>query len=299
MTVLLAVIATALGCSWAVGRPRLSPGNVRSRLARSGRASDRSTGKVLALAPVLVIATISALTLSAVLGGTKLLAITVCLVATLATAANLLRLRIRARRAQRRGQEVAQACNVLAAELRLGKVPAAALRSAAKDCPILLPGKVLAEIGGDPCASWLIEGEEPGGQGLLALARAWQVSTETGAGMEQSLARVAEALRSDQELDLLISGELAAPRMTSRLLALLPVAGCGLGFLIGGDPIDFLTNNPIGQACLVIGVLLTCTGLLWTEQIAARASAGSSTVRRRRAKGAGRRPTGQLRGAQP
>lgn len=276
---LLAVLSAMLTAILLVAAPPVRPAAVRTRLAPAEEQVHRPPAGLRIGLPLLLGA--GALLASGLFAGAVGVVICACVLAALTTGATLLRQRLLSRQAHRRAREVSQACSVLAAELRLGKVPATALASAAEDCPILLPGKVLAEIGGDPAAAWLRDGRRPGAEGLLALARAWRVSTRTGAGMEEALGRVAEALRSDQELELMVSGELAAPRMTSRLLSLLPAVGCGLGFLIGGDPISFLTGNPVGLGCLLVGVLLCCAGLVWTEQLAAGASrtnARSETV---------------------
>jgi tight adherence protein B len=52
------------------------------------------------------------------------------------------------------------------------------------------------------------------------------------------------------------------------LLALLPVAGLGLGGLLGAGPVTVLLTTPVGVACLVLGVLLDLLGLWWTARIA-------------------------------
>ena len=49
---------------------------------------------------------------------------------------------------------------------------------------------------------------------------------------------------------------------------MLPLAGLGLGYGFGGDPLDFLTASVLGQLCLTFGALLGCLGVLWTERIA-------------------------------
>lgn len=271
---LLAGLAAMMAGVLLVGRPPVGTSVVRARLAP---ITVRPPRRPRLLVPVLLALTVPVIG-AGLLGGIPAAVVCACVLAGLMTGALLLRQRLQSWQSHHRAREVAQACSVLAAEMRLGKVPASALASAAEDCPVLQAGRVLTEMGGDPATVWLREGEQPGAQGLLALARAWRVSTRTGAGMEQALTRVAEALREDRELELMVSGELAAPRMTSRLLSLLPAVGCGLGFLIGGDPIAFLTGNPIGQACLLGGVLLCCAGLLWTERLAAGASRGNISV---------------------
>lgn len=177
-------------------------------------------------------------------------------------------LRARERRTRRAAAEVARACTVLAAELELGRVPTAALAAAAGDCPVLAPAATAAQIGGDVVRVWQHLATEPGHEGLLVLGRAWRVAAVTGAPLAPSLATVAAALSSEEEVDRMIAGELAAPRMTGVVLALLPVAGIGLGYAIGGDPLGFLLGSPWGWVCLIAGTALACAGLLWTEHLA-------------------------------
>src|SRR5690606_25637408 len=59
---------------------------------------------------------------------------------------------------------------------------------------------------------------------------------------------------------------LAAPRMTIRLVAWLPLASVGVGVLLGFDPLPvFLT--PFGAGLLVFGLLLQLLGLQWTRKL--------------------------------
>ena len=51
-------------------------------------------------------------------------------------------------------------------------------------------------------------------------------------------------------------------------MAVLPLCGIGLGYVLGGDPIDFLVSGPFGWACLVGGASLAAVGVLWIEALA-------------------------------
>jgi tight adherence protein B len=53
------------------------------------------------------------------------------------------------------------------------------------------------------------------------------------------------------------------------MLAGLPVIGIALGQLIGAEPVAFLLAPGAGGWLLVIGVLLACGGLLWSDRIVA------------------------------
>jgi tight adherence protein B len=60
---------------------------------------------------------------------------------------------------------------------------------------------------------------------------------------------------------------MAGARATSGVLAVLPVLGIGLGQMIGAEPVRFLFGGGVGGWLLVIGVALSCAGLLWSDRI--------------------------------
>ncbi|QGN33985.1 type II secretion system F family protein [Microlunatus sp. Gsoil 973] len=191
---------------------------------------------------------------------------------TAATTWVLVRAAVVRRRAAAGRREAAQACSVLATQVRIGQPPLVAVRSAAADCPVLAPAVAVVDLGGDPVAVWRRQALTPGYGGLAEIARAWQLSIRTGADMGDALDKVAEGLFEDDALGLVIASEAAGPRASGKIMAVLPLAGIGLGYAIGGDPLRFLTRSPYGWACLVIGTLLACAGVLWMERVADRAA---------------------------
>jgi tight adherence protein B len=182
---------------------------------------------------------------------------------------------VRAGAARRRTREarrqVAQVCSILATQVRIGQPPLVAVRSAAEDCPVLQPAVALVELGGDPAMAWHRQAATPGYRGLSELARAWQLATRTGADLADALDKVADGLFEDEAVGLVVASEAAGPRASGKIMAVLPLAGLGLGYAIGGDPVQFLTSSPYGWACLVIGTVLACAGVLWMERVADRA----------------------------
>jgi tight adherence protein B len=179
----------------------------------------------------------------------------------------------RRRSALRFRAEIAQACAVLASYLRVGQVPSAALAIAAADCEVLREGHQAHTLGSDVVQVWRQQARRPGHAGLLQLARAWQISIETGAPMSSTLDQVAASLAADQALTQVVNSELAAARATGKLMAVLPGCGVCIGYLLGGDPARWLLAGPSGWACLLAGVLLACVGVLWIEALARQASA--------------------------
>lgn len=190
-----------------------------------------------------------------------------------ATITRLARARSRRRRAARARRAVAEAATVLAAHLRVGMVPARALTTAAGGCPVLEEGRATLAIGGDLPGAWRRQSQSEGCGGLRELARAWHVSAFSGASLTGTLEEVAAGLAADESLRAVVGSELAAPRATGKLMAVLPVLGLGMGYLIGGDPLQWLAAGPAGWACLLLGVGLACLGVLWIENLARRAAA--------------------------
>lgn len=252
----LALVCAALA-AWCAFLPRrLVPGPAVIDAARTGR---RVRLPLLAIGAMAAVGLVAGPAVAVPVAAVGIAAVTVFRVRVL---------RMRGRRARQAAADVARACTVLAAELELGHVPTAALAAAAGDCPVLVPASTAARIGGDAVQVWRRQATEPGHQGLLVLGRAWRVAAVTGAPLAPSLAAVARALSSEEDVDRMIAGELAAPRMTGVVLALLPIAGIGLGYAIGGDPLGFLLGSPWGWVCLITGTTLACAGLLWTEHLA-------------------------------
>jgi len=76
----------------------------------------------------------------------------------------------------------------------------------------------------------------------------------------------AERLTADSER----AGQVAGPRVSGYVMAALPVLGLLLGAGMGADPLKVLAHSGIGAVLLVVGVTLTCAGLLWSARIVRR-----------------------------
>ncbi len=174
------------------------------------------------------------------------------------------------RREKQRGRaemDAARACALLAAEVRAGRPPESAVEVVSRDCPIFEPAAAALLVGDDPVRAWREQGARPGQGGLADLARAWEVSRACGAPMGPSLDQVAQALDREAEVARTVRSELASAQATGRLMAALPLVGIGLGYGIGGQPIDFLVTTRLGLACTLLATLLACAGALWTEAL--------------------------------
>jgi len=183
---------------------------------------------------------------------------------------------ITARRAQKRAlrstRVVLRAAQVVESLLALGHLPGQAVMMAAEECPLLEPVASAVRLGGDPWEVMRHLSRRPGQAGLAEVERAWRVSSVSGASMHESLERVRQNLEEAADTATVVAGELAASRATGQILALLPCIGLGLAFVIGSDPLGFLTGGLLGRGCLLAGVGLACVGVMWSEILARRAS---------------------------
>jgi tight adherence protein B len=255
------------------------PGRVSTRLDRAGRSVRPLAGKPHARrgrprgAVLLVLGLFAGPLLAWVGFGPRVAVFTGSGAILAGTAARLVRLRARRVAAAEARAAVAEACALLSANLRVGMVPAQALAGAADDCAVLHDAQRTLELGGDVTVVWWRQAEGDGLGGLRDLARAWQVGTRAGASLTGTLDQVAAGLSADVALQAVVGSELAAPRATGKVMAVLPALGVAMGYLLGGDPLHWLAGGLPGWTCLVAGVALACAGVLWIESLARRAAA--------------------------
>lgn len=187
----------------------------------------------------------------------------------------------RSRALERERSRAVEACVVLAAELRAGRSAAPALEAAAAvaDGPsaaALRAAASTAWLGGDVPAA--LAGPDGGSASsavpdlLRGLAACWAVCSTTGSGLAAAVERLAEAQRAAAAQRRAVEVELAGPRATARMLALLPAVGLLMAAGLGAAPLQFLLWTLPGRLCLVLGVLLEVAGLRWTARLSARAA---------------------------
>lgn len=172
--------------------------------------------------------------------------------------------------AERRADEVLLACEGLAADLAAGQPSSWALRRAAREWDELAPVVVAGELGADVPDAFRRVGELPGAGQLHLVAAAWQVAHRSGAGLAEAMGRAARAVQDERSTRLLVHSQLASARATAWLMAALPLLFLVLGSGLGGDPVGFLTDTPVGLVCLALGLLLAHLGVLWLDRIASR-----------------------------
>ncbi|WP_408994446.1 type II secretion system F family protein [Streptomyces sp. 1268] len=195
-----------------------------------------------------------------------------------------LRRRAGAREAERGAIAVAALCGAVVGELRAGREPGQALLAAlreglAEDGPAATTASrsrlgeaeaavlAAARFGGDVPAALRQAAEGPGMSGLSGMAACWRVAVDGGAGLAAGLERLEAALREDRRGREELRAQLAGAWSTVVVLALLPVAGLGLGAALGAEPLRVLLHTPGGLACLAVGSFLEAAGLCWARRI--------------------------------
>lgn len=185
----------------------------------------------------------------------------------------------RRRAAERRAEGVRALCDVFVGELRAGAQPAEALTTAVRAVGRDLYGPELALVvaaarfGGDVPAALRGAARLPGAEGLVGVAACWRVAVDGGAGLAAGLERLGAALRAQLEQREALRAQLTGAWSTVVLLALLPLAGLGMGWAMGADPMRVLLHTPAGLACLVVGGLLETAGFWWAGRIVRSGSA--------------------------
>lgn len=260
----VAVVAACVAAGSALVAVRGERGSTLARLAVVAEGTQGSRRPVRWLLVALALAGVAA---AALVGGLREATLAAALALVGMTAAVQLRARSRERLRRATQAETARACVLVAAEVRAGRSPEGAVELVATDCGILGPAAAALAVGDDVVRLWREQSRRPGQSGLAALGRAWQVSRGCGAPMGPSLDQVAVALEREVEVAATVQGELAAAQATGRLMAVLPLVGIGLGYSIGGRPLDFLLESTAGLACTFASTILACGGVLWTSAL--------------------------------
>jgi tight adherence protein B len=133
----------------------------------------------------------------------------------------------------------------LAADLRAGVAPSAAVEAARAALSAGRP---------DPAVR----------RALDRLSAACEVSERLGAPLADLLDRVESDLRGIERTRAAVAAQTTGARASAALLALLPVAGVGLGYAMGARPDHALLHTPLGGACALGALLLQYGGLSWT-----------------------------------
>jgi tight adherence protein B len=205
---------------------------------------------------------------------------TVFAVAVVAATASLrYRRRRRIRRAAEEGRTLEAALDVLVGELRVGSHPVRAFRVAADEtvgavAVSLRAVAARARLGADVTAGLRAAARS---SGLPAhwdrLAVCWQLAGDHGLAIATLMRAAQRDIAERQRFSARVSSGMAGARATAAILAGLPVLGVLLGQLIGARPLSFLLSGHAGGWFLVVGSMLACGGLLWSDRITDRVAA--------------------------
>ncbi len=99
------------------------------------------------------------------------------------------------------------------------------------------------------------------------VAHAWALAQRHGLPLADVLAAVVRDLDQRVRFAKQTHARMAGPRTSAVVLACLPLAGIGLGQLVGAQPLRMLSGTIAGQLLLVAGVVLICAGVLWSGRL--------------------------------
>ncbi|MGW0907455.1 type II secretion system F family protein [Streptomyces sp. NPDC002853] len=173
---------------------------------------------------------------------------------------------------ERRATEVIALCGSLAGEVRAGRQPGEALRTAVAGTGAGLGEAragvlAAARFGGDVPGALEDAAREPGARGLAGLAACWRVAVDRGAGLAAGLERLEGALRVERDQRADLRAQLAGARSTAVMLAGLPALGLLMGSALGAQPLRVLLHTGAGFGCLAVGGVLEVAGVWWALRI--------------------------------
>jgi tight adherence protein B len=205
--------------------------------------------------------------------------------AVIGTAVLLIRRAVKDRLRRTALTDILAGLRMLARELRAGADPSVAAQNAGSaargDGVVVL--RALAELTRSDDRSARVPGAQTGGmRGALAanvppvmqvsarLRSGWLLTRRYGVAFTPLIDALAADLAQQIAADSERSGEVAGPRMSGYVMALLPVLGLALGAGMGADPVRVLLTSALGNILMVAGISLTCAGLLWSDRIVRR-----------------------------
>jgi tight adherence protein B len=202
---------------------------------------------------------------------------TVLAVAVLGTTVGLrYRRRRRIGRAVDEGRALEAALDVLVGELRAGSHPVRAFRVAADEtdgtvAAALRAVAARARLGADVVAGLRTAARSWGlPENWKRLAACWQLASDHGLAIASLMRAAQRDIAERQRFSVRVTAGMAGARATAVILAGLPVLGVLLGELIGASPLHFLLSGRAGGWLLVIGSMLACAGLVWSDRITER-----------------------------
>ena len=147
-------------------------------------------------------------------------------------------------------------------------------RVAAVDAVAALAAELRAGMAVGPAMAAVrpsVEGPGVVGEGAHAVRRRLDAAVElaetSGAPLADVLDRLDIHLRAAERARATGEAQGAGALASAALLAVMPVAGTGLGVLVGLDPAQVLLHTPIGAACVCAALVLQLAGLAWSVRL--------------------------------
>ncbi|NYG06601.1 tight adherence protein B [Phycicoccus badiiscoriae] len=169
---------------------------------------------------------------------------------------------------------MAELVATLAAPLRAGVVPSAALAAAEPsfaDDPALaslLAELVAAARTGAPVAEvWLGHVDANRSPDLQFVAQAWALTERTGAPLADALDSCEAVLRARERGRARVASAAAGPRASMAVLCLLPASGPVVGAAVGVDPATLYFSSTAATVSLALGLVLAAGGWWWSRRI--------------------------------
>jgi len=106
-----------------------------------------------------------------------------------------------------------------------------------------------------------------GGDSALAVQAACRLSYRTGAPLATVLAAVSDHVEATLEAESRREAAAAGPRLSARVLTLLPLVGLGLGVVVDASVLRVVTTTPIGWALVAGAGGLTMLGRAWMRRM--------------------------------
>ena len=101
----------------------------------------------------------------------------------------------------------------------------------------------------------------------VSFAQVWQVCERNGANLSPVLTSFNNQIRTENELRQELSSSLSGVKLSAYVLALLPVIGIILSYLLGVNSISWLTNSSFGKTSLLLALILEIIGVFWVRRL--------------------------------
>ena len=162
------------------------------------------------------------------------------------------------RKLRRRGQpRTTQLLQAIINEVKAGALPADAVANAL-GVPAIDPEGLIAHPPTADAHIW------------RDVANVWRTSSVAGFSMAVALQRIHAYALSEQEAMAEVVAIAAGPRLTTWVMAALPVVVWVAGGAMGGDPLAWLSHG-FGLLAACIGAVLLVSGFLWVRWLIAKA----------------------------